>query len=123
LDAKCRYLNFSGLENQIPFAFLVSLIMAARPATEAAKMTIKGTVNSGISFSSEYNALALMTLLLFLQDEQHPQASRKQAEPPQQCSNSECSGRGRYREHHAAAALLTARNRFVLFCCHASCGF
>jgi hypothetical protein len=30
--------------------------------------------------SSEYNAPALMTLLLFLQAEQHPQASRKQAE-------------------------------------------
>jgi hypothetical protein len=122
LDAKCRYLNFSGLENQIPFPFLVLPIMAARPAMEAAKKTIKGTVNSGISLSSEYNAPALMTLLLFLQAEQHPQASRKQAEPPQQC-NSECSGHGHYREHHAAAALLTARNRFVLFCCHASCGF
>jgi hypothetical protein len=61
LDAKCRYLKFSGLENQIPFAFLISLIMAARLAGEAAKMTIKGTVNSGISLSPEYNALALMT--------------------------------------------------------------
>jgi hypothetical protein len=122
LDAKCRYLKFSGLENPIPFAFLVLPIMAARLVGEAAKMTIKGTVNSGISFSSEYNAPALMTLLLFLQAEQHPQASRKQAEPPQQC-NSECSGHGHCREHHAAAALLTARNRFVLFCCHASCRF
>jgi hypothetical protein len=109
------------LENPIPFAFLISLIMAARPVGEAAKMTIKGTVNSGISLSSKYNAPALMTLLLFLQAEQHPQASRKQAEPPQQC-NSECSGHGHCREH-AAAALLTASNRFVLFCCHASCRF
>jgi hypothetical protein len=122
LDVKCRYLKFSGLENQIPFAFLILPIMAARPVEEAAKMTIKGTVNSGISLPSEYNAPALMTLLLFLQAKQHPQASRKQAEPPQQC-NSECSGHGQYREHHAAAALLTARNRFVLFCCHAFCGF